>query len=207
MTTEQRLAVLEHEWVAFLEAVVEDDDDHSTEERVRAAARALLNLRAGRETVREAEQATQAAADDHADELHHLLGLDFPPIRLNERRVRIRVTPRRVAAAPRLAPRIEREPVEEREFRVLLLHIPTVDQDPARGHHLDPADLGLRVQYQPRMGGRTWDVNKREIRAAAQIIRAILARVEAGELTAPRRVVARLGRGDDGVGGAGTADT
>ncbi len=35
-------------------------------------------------------------------------------------------------------------------------------------------------------------MTKTEIRAAAELLRAILARVETGELTAPRRVVARL---------------
>jgi hypothetical protein len=35
-------------------------------------------------------------------------------------------------------------------------------------------------------------MNQRELRAAAELLRALLARVEAGELTAPKRVVARL---------------
>ena len=35
-------------------------------------------------------------------------------------------------------------------------------------------------------------MTKAELRAAAALLRTILARVEAGELTAPRRVVARL---------------
>jgi hypothetical protein len=35
-------------------------------------------------------------------------------------------------------------------------------------------------------------MTKADLRAAAGLLRAILARVEAGELTAPKRVVARL---------------
>jgi hypothetical protein len=35
-------------------------------------------------------------------------------------------------------------------------------------------------------------MKKAELRAAADLLRTILARVEAGELTAPKRVVARL---------------
>jgi hypothetical protein len=35
-------------------------------------------------------------------------------------------------------------------------------------------------------------VTKKGLRAAADLLRAILARVEAGDLTAPKRVVARL---------------
>ena len=48
-------------------------------------------------------------------------------------------------------------------------------------------------------------VTKAELRAAAEMLRTILARVEAGELTAPKGVVARW-MCRDRVGGGGAAD-